>query len=516
MNGLPKLSLLDRAIAVFSPRAALNRYRAKAALKAIASYSVSRIAGSKKGTMGNWHTSRLNKWDEGPERETIATRAQDMVANDSHAASVIDSMSVNIVGTGLIPQSQPNAKLLGWNEDQTREFQSQAEWAWNLWATKEADARGKLPFWAIQFQSIYSMLVNGEFFRLPVMIDQPGRTFGLALQSISPLRVCTPQILQTNPNIRDGVVLGKYGQPTAYYVFSPPAGVLDGTIIDSYTSQPSTYFKRIPARIGHRPGMFHVFVAKEDEQVRGVSILAPAMKFFRDLSDYLDYELVGAIVAASFPVFIETSNPIEAAQYYQSDEQADEKTYYGEIPPGLVMYGNPGEKPHVLEANRPGNTFDSFVERILRAVGASVGMPYEIIAKDFSKTNYSSARAALLEAWRVFKFYQKWLVDQFCQLVWEMVLEEAYLRGLLQLPKGSPDWYDAMPAYTRAIWIPPKRGHVDPVKEMAANIKGLENNILTLADIAAENGGDWETALEQRAREKRKAQELGLGADNEQ
>lgn len=37
-------------------------------------------------------------------------------------------MAVNIVGTGLIPQSRPNLKVLGWSEEQGKNFQEQAEW----------------------------------------------------------------------------------------------------------------------------------------------------------------------------------------------------------------------------------------------------------------------------------------------------------------------------------------------------------------------------------------------------
>ncbi|MCP4453012.1 MAG: phage portal protein, partial [Planctomycetes bacterium] len=188
----------------------------------------------------------------------------------------------------------------------------------------------------------------------------------------------------------------------------------------------------------------------------------------------------------------------------------DELRCHQDVAAGTVIYGNPNEKPHILESNRPGNTFPEFVERILRGIGVSVGMPYETVAKDFSKTNYSSARAALLEAWRVFGFYQKWLVDSFCQKVWEMVLEEAWLRGMITLPPGSPDWYDARHAYTRAFWIPPKKGDVDPLKTGRANELGLKNNTTTLADIAAESGQDVDAMLEQRAREIRKQKELGL------
>lgn len=255
--------------------------------------------------------------------------------------------------------------------------------------------------------------------------------------------------------------------------------------------------------------MLHGLIIKDDDQYRGVSVLAPAMKFFRDLSDYLDFELVGAIVAASFPVFIETSNPDFATSGFSPPGTSTaNKPKIQEVAAGNIFYGNAGEKPHVLSSNRPGDSFAPFVERLLRAVGASVGLPYEVIAKDFSKTNYSSARAALLEAWRVYSFYQKWLVFSFCQPLWEMVIEEAWLRGMIEIPKGSPDFYQARHLYTGAMWIPPRKGHVDPVKEMNANILGLENNILTLAQIIAEQGGDWETTLEQRARETRVQERL--------
>jgi hypothetical protein len=174
------------------------------------------------------------------------------------------------------------------------------------------------------------------------------------------------------------------------------------------------------------------------------------------------------------------------------------------------MYGSPNQKPHVLKNDRPSNTFQGFVETVLRAVGASVGMPYEVVAKDFSKTNYSSARAALLEAWRVYQLYRVWMERHLCQPVWRMVLEEAWLRGELALPKGGPDFYEGLAEYTHATWIGPPRGHVDPVKEMTANIEGLNNNILTLSDLAAEQGKDWETQVEQRGRETRRVTGEGL------
>jgi lambda family phage portal protein len=445
--------------------------------------------------LSNWLVARNTKYSARRERQAVADRAEDLAANDTHAASSIDSITVNTVGTGLMPQSRPNAKVLGWTDEESREFQAQAEWAWHIWQG-ESDAAGRLTFWQNTLVALRTLLVKGEFFRLPLMIDAPGRTFSLALQSVDPLRVYTPNDFTWKTHIRDGVEFGRYGEAVAYWIANPDDGFVSMDL-------PSSSFTRTPARVGHRPGAIHTFVAKSEEQHRGVSVLAPSMKFFKDLNDYLDFELVGAIVASSFPVFVETTDPTGTAQGLQSTDPDANKTRYHEAAPGTILYGNLNEKPHVLKSDRPGGSFDAFVERILRAIGASIGMPYEVIAKDFSKTNYSSARAALLEAWRVFGVYQKWLVDGFCQPVWRMVIEEAWLRGMITLPKGSPDFYDAMHAYTRADWIQPRKGNVDPLKEIKAYILAIQHNIATLAGVTAEmGGGDYETNLHQRASER--------------
>ncbi len=180
-------NMLERALAFVSPTLALKRFQARQSFHALSSYPISRDSGGDKGTMGNWVPQWLNRWTEGRNREKSATRARDLVANDPHAVSVVDSMAFNTVGTGLKPQSQPAADILGWSEDQVKVFQTQAEWAFHLW-NSHADARGKLPFWAMQFQSLHSLLVNGEFLQLPVMLDAgsdtPRRKFSLALQSI--------------------------------------------------------------------------------------------------------------------------------------------------------------------------------------------------------------------------------------------------------------------------------------------------------------------------------------------
>ncbi len=468
---------------------------------------LSRFGGSLTGAVANWHPRRLGYAEEGSQRQRLADRTADLVSNDAHACSLIEAISVNTVGPGLWPQSKPNFKRLGISEAQAQDIAEQAEWEFELF-NQQADARGLTDFYGLQFQNLWAMLVYGEYINLPLMIsDDPARRYRLALQAINPARLRTPDSLGHQLDVRDGVRLGPLGQPIGYFLADPAAGSV-GSL--------SWSWRELPARRGHRPVVLHGFHAKDPEQVRGTSILAPAMGFFRNFADYLDYELIGAIIAASFPVWIEKTSPYDVANMpgVRQAIGADGASYnYRETPPGQILYGNPGEKPHILKGDRPGNSFATFVDTALRAIGAAAGMPYEIISKDFSKTNYSSARAALQEAWRVFELYQDWLVSHFCQKVWTMFFEEAVLTGRIKLPPGAPDFYAATAEYCAATWVGPERTNVDPVKEMTADIMGLNAGIITLADIAAKRNKDWEAQAKQRSRERATLKELGVNPD---
>ena len=65
--------------------------------------TISRTGGGFSGNMGNWSPRRIGYSEEGNQRERLADRANDLVANDPHACSLINSINVNAVGPGLWP-----------------------------------------------------------------------------------------------------------------------------------------------------------------------------------------------------------------------------------------------------------------------------------------------------------------------------------------------------------------------------------------------------------------------------
>jgi len=173
---------------------------------------------------------------------------------------------------------------------------------------------------------------------------------------------------------------------------------------------------------------------------------------------------------------------------------------------GAIIPVFPGDKVSAFTPSRPNSGYGQFVENVLRHIGTGLNIPFELLMKDFSKTNYSSARAALMEAWRYFMGRRQWLATYWARPVYELWLEEAINKGLIE----APNFYGNKALWTRCKWIGPGRGWIDPVKEAKASQLRLETGLSTLEDECATQGLDWEEVLEQRAREQSKMRELGL------
>lgn len=468
-------------------------------------------SGAFRGSLKHYQPTRVQGRDMAAfERNVTMTRVEDLYGNDGLAKSGVNSIATNVIGTGLTPQSVLPAQYLGLTDAEAKNISDQMEWLWAEWCG-QAHYREQMSFEDLQMLGLRSLIRAGELVHMPVMEKRPGCRFDLRIQDIRPSRLRTPWDKQYEPLMHDGVELSASGVPVAYWIASPaPSTFSMGGILDD-SALTSGNFCRIPAHVGHRRGLFHIFRSESEEQFRGTSCLAPAVKFFRHLNDSIDYELVAQVLAASFPVFVGLENGPQALPgYVQEEGEGEEKRYYQDIPPGSILYGNKGEKPEVLESKRPSANFLNFCDLVLRILASSLEIPYEVLTKDFSKTTYSSARAALLEAWRVYEVYRAFFVRHYCQPIWTMVQEEAWLRGYLQLPKGAPDFYAAMPYWCSTRWIGPARGYIDPTKEIEANITAIEAGLMTRSEAVAERGGDFDEVTTQLAHEQARLHELGI------
>ena len=468
----------------------------------------SRIGSKQTGSMKKWNPVSINGELQDMERDRIVDRSGDLIMNDPNAAGVVESFAYTIVGTGLNPHPNFDPKMVGMTEDQANTFKDGCRDVVKVWSPF-ADVGRRMSFAGVQFLAQRQVVQHGEYLFLVVMNSDPGRPYFQCVQSINPKRLKTPRDLSKQPNLHDGVEIGSRGEPVAYWI-KKTQGPSVMRISDS-----SENFIRISARKAHRLKVLHGFPVNEWEQFRGVPMFGPGMKFFRDLSDYLDAELVANVITAAFAVFIETGsvNPITQAERvatitetgYKSDgSEYDQR--YEEIEPGMVMYGNSGEKPHPITADRPGRTFDVFIKRILMSIANSTGIPYPVLFKDFEGMNFASYRSAMLEAWRIFRTRRKWLGESFCQPLYRMLIEESWLRGEIE----AQNFYRDMYRLTSADWIGPPKGQIEPIKEVQADILAVQNNFKTLEEVLLEGGRELNSTLNQRKVEVITQDEMGI------
>jgi lambda family phage portal protein len=484
---------LDRLIAHLAPGWGLSRMRARARLELAGTMYRSAEITRLRNDWINFGTDAATP--PSSELSLLRSRSRDANRNDPVASGATDTYAVNIVGAGLKPQSRIRAEALGTTEAKAEKLRRQAEDAFERWAP-HADAANLLDFDEIQFLALRKVCEDGEAICIPTWAPEPWRPYGRCLELLESDRLANPLQLIADSSVRNGIRFGSRGEPVSYFIRKAGAR---GAIESDYNV--------LPARDkAGRPKILHVYRALRPGQSRGLPLFAPILTYFKDLADYLEAEVVAARVAACLAVFITKADSMFAASNMGSSTETGTGARVQGIEPGMVSYLNPGEAISTVDPKRPGDAFPAFVESVLRIIGTSIGLPYELIAKDFSKTNYSSARAALLEGRRVFTQWRGWFARRFCQPVWELVLEEAYLRGEF----AAKDFYGRRHEYCRAAWIGGGWGWVDPVKEVEASLKAIDGGLSTMAEESAGQGRDWEEVLEQRAREEARIEALGL------
>jgi len=515
-------NILDRAISAVSPVSGARRMAARAAMEGFGRVSRGEFrteARSRKELAeyrGAGVDRLIGRWNPGGGSadadltgglSTLRARSRDLVQNNGYASGMALSKTNNVIGTGIRPQSRVDGAVLGLSEEESAAVSRRAEEAWARWVPT-ADAAGRLDFYELQWLAYHQRFVNGESLALARWLDDGaslGRLRGrFVLQLLESDRLESPWVSRGatgSPDIRMGVETGKLGEALAYWILKKHPG-------DTYTFQflGAGEFTRIPARDDDgRPNVIHLFRPTRAGQSRGAPELSSVLHLFRHLDQYLEAEVIAARIASCFALFIQQGDAF-ALQSGNVSETTSSGVRLEDLDPGIIAYGGPGDQMTQIQPVRPGSTFDPFVRRVLRQVGASCSFPYSVLSWDFSDASWSSLRQEILEAQRQWRSEQAWFSRTFCQPVWELALENAYLRGEFE----APEFYRYRAAYCRCRWIPPGWQWVDPAKEVLAIQKALALNLTTLADEAANRGKDWEEVIEQRGREIRRENEAGV------
>ncbi|TKI02887.1 phage portal protein [Martelella alba] len=465
-------------------------------------------------------------------RDRIVSRIRDLVRNDGWAAGSITRILDNAIGANFRPIIKPDYRALAimsgnkaFDATWADEYGRVVEAAWRTWANDEGrycDVERKQTVSQMIRLGFRHKLVDGDALAyLQYRTDRlgPGRArYATAIQIVDPDRLSNPQQQFDLRYTRGGVEIDDDGAPVAYWLRQAHMG-------DWYNAEKSLTWKKIPRETSWgRPIIVHDFDHERGAQHRGNGILAPIVQKMKMLIKYDHTELEAAILNSIFGAYIQS--PYDP-QMVEGALGAGSVSELGDYQTGRAEFHNdrrislqngaritalyPGETLGTVNAARPTSNFRDFENAVLRNISAATGLSAQQISQDWSDVNYSSARAAMLEAWKTLTRRRADYAMGFCQPILSAFIEEVFDVGDLPLPASAPDFLEARTAYCRANWMGPGRGWVDPVAEKKGSILGMESGLSTLEREVAENEGeDWEENLDQRKREKEALEERGL------
>ncbi len=410
----------------------------------------------------------------------LRNRSRELNRDDPLGSGLTKTFVNNIIGRGMRAQARTG------NDDKNKRLES-------VW--KERKDRlspvEDLTHGEGQRLLIYKVLEDGDVLRNAVYSASEPVWF----ENIEADRLATPGDEFGNPKIRDGVERDSQDRPTHFWIHKSHPGDTFG-IGSAKTGE----FTKIPAQF-----IRHLKTITRPGQTRGVPMFHAILQDVRDLDLLIIAGLKRSQIAACLAAFIKS--PAEASSILNAT--AKEYGYVMDQPlePGMIFKLYPEEEIQTLIPNFPTPELEPFIVLLARRIGAALGVSWQLVLKDFSNSNYSSARTDLLESRQIFVIFQSLFIQKYLNWEWQVVIEDAKLRGDPRLADITRDDILAIG------WIPNGWKWVDPYKEALASQIELETGTTTLRDLAAQRGDDWQELTDQRLAEElyEKTQREALG-----
>lgn len=476
-----------------------------------------------------------------PEKSTIEGRTRDMLRNDSFVQGGSQLHKDNIVGSHYLANARPSSKLVFGKMDDVweEEFQEEVEENWELYSDSPdhwVDAARTNNLTSMVRLATGIHLMSGEVLATAEWIRTDNAPFNTAVQMVDIDRLSTDPMSMNDPMVRAGVRFNSQDAPIAYQIRTRQVndfGVLPFEM---------PVWKEVPIyRPWGRRQVIHLFEQLRPEQTRGVSEMASALKAMKITHTFRDIQLQNAVTKALYAAAITSSLPseqifqnlgggtmtpeaISSAVTNYSEGYLSSVAEYAGTARGLQIDGvriprlYPGEKLELLSPGQNGPLGTEFEQSLLRYIASSLGVSYEQLSRDYTHTNYSSARAAMAETWKFMQARKKLIADRFATMIYRLWLEEAINKNTLSSFPASkaPLLYTGgrlnlkFDALSRVDWIGASRGQIDELKETNAAVMRINAGLSTAEDELARLGKDWRKVYRQLKREQTLRETLGL------
>ncbi|WOE76313.1 phage portal protein [Alterisphingorhabdus coralli] len=472
-----------------------------------------------------------------PAKAMADARTRDTMRNDAYISNIGSIHQNYIVGSVFLLNAKPSTRVLWGQADDVweEEFQEEVEEKFTLWAESSecwVDATRRNTFSEMVRLVTGINFMGGESFSAVEWLrEESDRPFNTAILLLDNERITTPPTAQFDVRVRGGVRRNKRGRPLGYYVRQAhPSDFRDPDVHD---------FKYVRAnRPWGRKQIIHIFEQVRPDQTRGISELTAMLRETYQARKIRDVALQNMIVNSSYAAAIESDLPtdvifnligggnvtndgrVEEAistymdSYLSTVAQYVGKSKYAQLDGVKIPHLPPGSKLNLMPVGKGGLLGTEFEQSLLRYLAAGSGVSGEQVSRDYSRTNYSSIKAALADTQLYMASKKKIIADRWATAVFKLWFEEAYNRGAIETLNrpNAPNYYDPLmaEAYTACDWIGASRGQIEELKETQAAIARLNAGISTREIEIARFGRDYRKVFRQIAREQRMADELGL------
>ena len=418
----------------------------------------------------------------------IRDRCREQARNNDYAKRYLQLMVTNVVGqNGIRIQSKAR------NEDGTLDIigNQVIENAWKQWSKKgNCTIDGKLSFLDAQKLFIESLARDGEVLVRHITTNNPLDPYKIQFLDADYLDEEENQVMKNGEEIIMGVKLDQNGKPKSYLLFADHPH-------NQYFGNYSREHIELPA-----DQIIHAYVAERAEQTRGLPFMTTALSRLKMLDGYEEAELVSARVGASKMGFFTS----QSGDQYTGDDLEDDYTPIMNAEAGTFEQLPDGMDFKSFDPQHPSSGFDAFHKSVLRGIASGLGVSYVSLANNLEGVNYSSIRQGTLEERDNFRIMQKFMIEHFIQPVFDKwLLQTMSFKDDFLLP---PDKYNKFA--NNIVYIPRSWGWIDPVKEVKANVDGLNAGVVTMQDVQANYGRDVEELFEQHQREEELAKQYDI------
>jgi len=377
----------------------------------------------------------------------MRARARWLSANNPIMDNIDNAIINNVIGTGISLQSVTGKDT----------FDRTVEEEFKRWAEKPSncDVTAKFTFFDMQRMILKSRMVDGEIYIYKKVTKE-----GLKLQLIE----------------ADAIDSGRQ----------------DGGIETDVTGVPKVYHfldlnnKSFSIKAEY---IINYFLADRPSQMRGMSEYKQAILDIKNFSAFQTASIQGARARANIAYTVQSSGSGQFGANIAQDIQS--------INGVSVLYMKQGESIEKLDPDSVATDYVQFSENTIRLIATARKISYELAFRDYSKVNFASSRASLLQDFKRFDHEQIHLTNYILNDVYETWLKISSLTGKVKatgIQKSPEKW--VMPK-----WIMPKRDLVDPLKEITAIEKKIQMGITCESDVASQNGEDYEQIIIKKAKE---------------